>query len=233
MNAHPSVDQAAVTLEEAAYTRRSVRAYLDTPVSRATIERILRTAATAPSGSNTQPWRVWVLRGPALARLAAALSVAYLEDQPLRPEYQHYAQPLPDLHLRRRRACGLGLYSLLGIGRGDTERLRAYRVRNYQFFGAPAALVFTMDRALSHGSWLDYGMFLQTAMLAARSLGLHTCAEGSIAAYPDIVRRELSIAESELVVCGMALGYHDPTAPINRYQPARCELDEFTTFVED
>ena len=233
MNAALPADHAACTLEEAARTRRSIRAYLDTPVSREVIERILCTAATAPSGSNTQPWRVWALRGSALARLADALSRAYLEGQPLRPEYQHYAQPLPGLHLQRRRACGLGLYSLLEIGREDKERRQAYRVRNYRFFGAPAALVFTMNRALSAGSWLDYGMFLQTAMLAARGLGLHTCAEGSIAAYPNIVRRELFIEDSELVLCGMALGYADPAAAINRYQPARCPLDEFANFVDE
>ncbi|MSQ50094.1 MAG: nitroreductase [Betaproteobacteria bacterium] len=223
----------ASTVEEAAVSRRSVRAYSSEPVPRELIEQILRTAGTAPSGSNTQPWRVYVLRGQALARVSAALSAAFQADEPRRPDYEHYASPLPQPYLARRRACGVGLYSLLGIGRGDTAGTKAYRSHNFSFFGAPVGMVFTIHRSLSIGNWLDYGMFLQTTMLAARGLGLHTCPEGAIAVYPDIIRACLVIPQSELVVCGMALGFADRSAPINQFQPRRCELHEFASFIDD
>lgn len=228
----PLAQGAAAGVEEAACTRRSVRVYLPQPVSREAIERILRVAATAPSGSNTQPWRVYVTQGASLQGLSQRLQKAFLTDEPRRPEYEHYASPLPPQYLARRRECGFGLYGALGIARADLTARKAYRAANYVFFGAPVGLVFTIDRRLSLGSWLDYGMFLQTAMLTARALGLHTCTEGSIAEYPDVVRAELRLQEHELVLCGMAVGHGDPDAALNRYQPRRCSLSEFATFLD-
>jgi nitroreductase len=232
MNASPDLNSPSVTLAEAAASRRSIRAFLCRPVPRALLEKMLSMASSAPSGSNTQPWRVYVLHDECLAQLAAALAGAFMANEPRRPDYEHYASPLPEPYLARRRACGNGLYSTLGIAKGDQEGVRAYRARNYAFFGAPAALVCTIDRALCAGSWVDYGMFLQTAMLAARSLGLHTCAEGSIAEYPDLVRAQLGLEHREIVLCGMAIGYADPDAEVNHYQPRRCELSEFVTFLD-
>jgi nitroreductase len=223
----------AETLADAAFSRRSVRGFLDRPVPAELLEQVLTVAATAPSGSNTQPWRVFVLTGSRLAALGGALQAAYLGDEPRRPEYEHYASPLPELYYGRRRECGWGLYGTLGIARGERDRSKAYRATNYNFFSAPVGMVFTIHRQLNLGSWLDYGMFLQTAMLAARSVGLHTCVEGSIAEYPDIVRLHLSPGADELILCGMALGYADPAAPINAYQPRRCAVTDFATFVAD
>jgi nitroreductase len=224
---------ASTTVVEAINTRRSIRAYLDKPVPAETIRELLTLAGRAPSGSNLQPWKVYVMTGAVLGRFTRALQRAFVSREPgHRREYKYYTEPVFEPYLARRRECGWGLYGLLGIGKGDREKSRAYRARNYEFFGAPAGLVFTIDRRLEQGSWLDYGMFLQTIMLAARGFGLHTCAEAAIAEFPQLVRRELGIDEGEVVICGMALGYADPDAAINGFQPPRLAVDEYVKFCE-
>lgn len=216
----------------AARTRRSIRAYRTDPVPRDIVREIVELGRWAPSGSNIQPWRVHVLTGAALRRVIEAMRCEFMRDEPERRDYQYYTDPVEEPYLARRRACGWGLYGLLGIGRGDREKSKAYRARNYEFFGAPVGMVFTIERKLEKGSWLDYGMFLQTLMLAARAKGLHTCPEASIANYPDVVRRELGLSDEWIVVCGMALGYADPEAEINTFQPERIGVDDYATFLE-
>lgn len=220
-------------VEEAVLTRRSIRAYSDRPVPRALLERLLELAGCAPSGNNIQPWRVQVFTGKALGALSRAMREAYLADEAGHGrEYEYYTDPLHEPYLGRRRACGWGLYGLLGIGRGDYAASRAYAARNYEFFGAPVGLVFTIDRALAIGSWLDYGMFLQTLMLVARGFGLHTCPQASIASYPKIVRAHAGIGDEEVVVCGIALGYARDSEPINGFQPERIPIADFVRFIE-
>lgn len=227
------INQAAGDVFDAARTRRSVRAYQSRPVPLQTLRDIVELGRHAPSGSNIQPWRVHVLTGKTLQRVGGAIQNAFLNDEAgHRRDYEYYTDPIVEPYLARRRACGWGLYGTLGIGRGDHEKSRAYRATNYIFFGAPAGLVFTIDRKLEKGSWLDYGMFLQTLMLAARARGLHTCAEASIASYPDIVRRELELTEDWAVICGMALGYADADAVVNRFQPSRIKLEDYATFLD-
>ena len=222
----------AENVPQALLTRRSVRHYLDRPVPRETIEEILTLATRAPSGSNTQPWRVHVLTGEPLARLGADMQRAYLEDEPGHErEYKYYTEPLFDRYLERRRACGWGLYGTMGITRDMKAEMKAYRARNYGFFGAPMGLVFSIDKRLEIGSWMDYGIFLQSIMLAARHFGLHTCPQASIAEFPAIVRKHLGIGEDHMIVCGMAIGYADPDGLLNSFQPARAPLSEFVTFV--
>jgi len=216
----------------AARTRRSIRAYKTDPVPIGTVREVVALGRWAPSGSNIQPWRVHVLTGAALRRVGQALQDTFLNDEPERRDYRYYTDPVEEPYLARRRQCGWGLYGLLGIGRGDYEKSKSYRARNYLFFGAPVGLVFTIERRLERGSWLDYGMFLQTLMLAARAKGLHTCPEASIANYPDVVRRELGVTDEWIVVCGMALGYADSDAKINAFQPPRIGLDEYAVFLE-
>ncbi len=222
----------AADVFEAAQTRRSIRAYKPDPVPLETVREIVALGRCAPSGSNIQPWRVHVLTGSALKRVSDAMMREFLNDEPERRDYKYYTDPIEEPYLARRRECGWGLYGLLGIGRGDREKSKVYRARNYDFFGAPVGLVFTIERKLEKGSWLDYGMFLQTLMLAARAKGLHTCPEASIANYPDVVRRELGIADEWIVVCGMALGYADPDAQINTFQPPRIGVDEYAVFLD-
>jgi nitroreductase len=213
--------------------RHSVRAFRPDPVPRETIEEILRVAAHAPSGSNIQPWRAYVLSGAPLERLRGAMRAAYLAGEKGHGrEYKYYTDEPVEPYKARQRACGWGLYGLLGIGRGDFEKSRAYRVRNYEFFGAPVGLVFTIDRRLELGSWLDYGMFLQNIMVLARAHGLDTCPEASIAEFPKIIRAQLEIDEIEMVICGIALGYADETAPINGYRTPREELGVYARFFE-
>jgi nitroreductase len=225
--------QAAGDVFAAARTRRSIRAYRPDAVPPAVLRDIVELGRHAPSGSNIQPWRVHVLTGETLARVGGAIQAAFLNDEPgHRRDYEYYTDPVFEPYLTRRRACGWGLYGTLGIGKGDHDKSKAYRARNYVFFGAPAGLVFTIDRQLEKGSWLDYGMFLQTLMLAARARGLHTCAEASIASYPDVVRRELGLGREWVVVCGMAMGYADDGAVVNTFQPARIALEDYAVFLD-
>ena len=227
-----SAADAAADVEAAILSRRSIRAYAERPVPRPVIRRLLELAGRAPSGNNIQPWRVYVFSGEPLEALGRAMQQAFLADEPGHSrEYQYYTETLAEPYLGRRRACGWGLYGLLGIGRGDFAASRAYHATNYNFFGAPAGLVFTIDRALAIGSWLDYGMFLGTLMVAARGFGLATCPEASIASYPKIVRAHAGIGEDETVVCGMALGYPAEGAAINAFQPDRIAPEEFARFI--
>lgn len=229
----PDINQPAADVFEAVRTRRSIRAYTTEPVPRDTLRAVIDIARHAPSGSNIQPWRVHVLTGATLSRVGGAIRDAFLNDEPGHVrDYEYYTDPVFEPYLARRRECGWGLYGTLGIGRGDHQKSKAFRAGNYTFFGAPAGLVFTIDRKLEKGSWLDYGMFLQTIMLAARARGLHTCPEASIASYPDIVRRELGLTRDWVVVCGMAMGYADGDAVVNSFQPPRIALEDYAVFLD-
>ncbi len=229
----PDINQPAPEVFDAARTRRSIRAYKTDLVPHETLRDIVALGRHAPSGSNIQPWRVHVLTGATLQRVGSAIRQAFLTDEPGHVrDYDYYTDPVVEPYLARRRECGWGLYGILGIGRGDHEKSKVYRASNYIFFGAPAGLIFTIDRKLEKGSWLDYGMFLQTLMLAARARGLHTCPEASIASYPDIVRRELGLGQERVVICGMAMGYADADAVVNTFQPPRIVLEEYATFLD-
>ena len=192
--------------------------------------RLLAIASRAPSGSNIQPWKVHVLAGPALARLTDALGAAHGSGVPEGREYEYYPLTWRAPYQERRRTVGWQLYELAGVARGDRAAGQRQRGRNYAFFGAPVGLVFTIDRDLEQGSWLDYGMFLQGLMVAARGFGLDTCPMAAIANYPGIVRRELGIPGDEVVVCGMALGVADPAEPTNALVAAREPVEGFTTW---
>jgi nitroreductase len=223
----------AADVFEAARTRRSVRAYKPDVIPMQTLRDIVDLGKHAPSGSNIQPWNVHVLTGATLKRVGGAIQRAFLTDEPgHKRDYNYYTDPIVDPYLKRRRECGWGLYNTLGIGRGEHEKSKAYRASNYVFFGAPAGLVLAIDRTLEVGSWFDYGLFAQTLMLAARARGLHTCAEASIASYPDIVRRELGISRDFTIMCGIAMGYAQDDAVVNTFQPARIALEDYATFYD-
>ena len=225
--------QPAPDVFAAARTRRSIRAYKADLVPDEIVREIVALGRHTPSGSNIQPWRVHVMTGATLKRVGTAIRQAFEREEPgHRRDYDYYTDPIEEPYLARRRACGWGLYGTLGIGRGDHAKSKAYRARNYDFFGAPVGLVFTIERRLEKGSWLDYGMFLQTIMLAARARGLHTCPEAAIASYPDIVRRELAIANDWIVICGMAMGYADPDAMVNTFQPERIGVEDYAVFLD-
>ncbi len=230
----PSVSPATTDAVEAAITsRRSMRAFLSTPVPRATVERILEVAARAPSGTNTQPWKVHVLTGAAKERLSRAVRAAY--DDPAErathtEEYAYYPTEWVSPYIDRRRKVGWDLYGLLGIGKTDKARMHEQHGRNYAFFDAPVGLIFTIDRVMRQGSWLDYGMFLQNVMVAARGHGLHTCPQAAFTQFHRVIERELQLPASEMVVCGMSLGHADPHAPENRLVTEREPVSAFARF---
>ena len=221
---------AAAVVEAAIATRRSVRAFLPTPVPRALVERILDVAARAPSGTNMQPWRVHVLAGEAKERLSAAVLRAHAEGAPHGAEYKYYPDQFFEPYLARRRKVGWDLYGLLGIARGETARMQAQHARNLVFFDAPVGMIFTIDRRLEIGSWLDYGIFLGNVMTAARGHGLDTCAQAAFAPFHATIRRELGLGPEEVVVCGLSIGYEDTAAPENQLRTERVPAREFASF---
>ena len=227
--------QAQKIVDDAITSRRSIRAFLPTPVAREDIEAILSVASRAPSGSNTQPWKVHVLTGEPKARLSAAIRAAY--DDPAErarhtEEYAYYPTEWVSPYIDRRRKVGWDLYGLLGIGKTDKARMHAQHGRNYAFFDAPVGLIFTIDRVMQQGSWLDYGMFLQSIMVAARGRGLHTCPQAAFTQFHRIIEAQLAIPATEMVVCGMSLGHADPDAPENRLVTEREPVCGFARFHE-
>lgn len=214
---------------DALAARGSTRAFLERPVPRALLERVLGAARHAPSGSNLQPWQVHAVTGAPRDRLCDAVSAAAGGERAAWPwPYHYYPAEWRDPYLARRRACGWGLYGLLGIRRGDRDAARAQELRNYRLFDAPVGLFFFIDAHLGRGSWLDYGMFIQSVMLAAVGVGLATCPQAAWAPFHPIVRRHLGVPDGPTLICGVALGYADPAAPVNGYRPARAPVAEFT-----
>jgi nitroreductase len=227
---------AAAAVDAALISRHSVRAYLTKPVPRELVEDILRVAARAPSGTNTQPWKVTVLTGVAKQRLSQRIVAAY--DDPAErarhtEEYAYYPTQWQSPYIDRRRKIGWDMYGLLGIGKQDKERMHAQHGLNYRFFDAPVGLIFTIDRVMQQGSWLDYGMFLQSIMIAARARGLDTCPQAAFTQFHRIIEQELALPEHEMVVCGMSLGYADPEAVVNRLQTEREPVAGFTRFLTE
>ncbi len=233
---HPVGQLSAAALVDAAITsRRSIRAFLPKTVSQEEIEAILQVAARAPSGTNIQPWKVYVLTGAIKARLSEKiLAVAQNPEQNalLQAEYPYYPEKWVSPYIDRRRKIGWDLYNLLGLTRDDKAGMAAQQERNFSFFDAPVGLMFTIDRVLEQGSWLDYGMFLQNIMVAARGRGLDTCPQAAFLAYHQIIRDTIGFPETEMLVCGMSLGYADAEKIENSLQTERAPLAEFVKFLD-
>ncbi|HEU4460010.1 MAG TPA: nitroreductase [Methylibium sp.] len=235
MNTSPVTPESTAAVDAAIVTRRSVRAFLPTPVPREDIEAILAVAARAPSGTNIQPWKVRVLTGATLARFTAALKAVH--DDPAQAaaqqeEYAYYPRQWVAPYIDRRRKIGWDLYGLLGIGKADKARMHEQHGRNYLFFDAPVGLIFTIDRILEQGSWLDYGMFLQNIMVAARGRGLDTCPQAAFTPMHRVIAKELAFDEGEMLVCGMALGHADPAAVENTLATDREPVAGFARFLD-
>jgi nitroreductase len=225
--------QTTQAVDDAITSRHSIRAYLPTPVPRETIEEILRVAARAPSGTNTQPWKVHVLTGAAKLRLSTAIRAAFDDPEERAKhseEYAYYPTQWASPYIDRRRKVGWDLYGLLGIGKTDKARMHEQHGRNYAFFDAPVGLIFTIDRVMQQGSWLDYGMFLQNIMVAARARGLDTCPQAAFTQFHRIIEAQLGLAADEMVVCGMSLGHADPAAIENTLITEREPVQGFTRF---
>ena len=225
--------QVAETAIAAIASRRSVRGFLPDPVPLELVRHILDVAARAPSGTNMQPWTGHVVTGATLARLTAAAVEAALGDngkQGHEREYKYYPDEFFEPFLSRRRAVGFGLYDLIGIAKGDRQRMREQGARNYTFFDAPVGMIFTIDKRLEIGSWLDYGMYLENICVAARHYGLHTCAQAAWPTYHSVLRPILGIPDDHKLVCGMALGYEDTSRPENALRTARVPASDYMTW---
>jgi nitroreductase len=226
-------------VDRAIERRQAMREFLPTPVPRATIEHLLELASRAPSGTNTQPWKAYVLQGASrdalvekvcqvhdALRASPALAAEYQE------QYDYYPEKWVSPYIDRRRENGWSLYGLLGITKGDKEKMHLQHQRNYRFFDAPVGLMFTLDKVMGRGSLLDYGMFMENFMIAARGHGLHTCPQAAWNGFAKIVLPHIGAGENEMLVCGIALGYADETARVNTFRTPRVSAAEFTTWLE-
>ena len=227
------------SVDAAILSRFSARAFLNKPVEKSVLEELLQVAARAPSGTNTQPWKVYVVQGTTKDNLVSevceahnamaanpALAADYAE------EYDYYPSKWVSPFIDRRRECGFGLYGVLGIGKGDKEKMHLQHQQNYRFFGAPVGLIFTIDKVMGRGSLLDYGMFLQSVMLASRARGLHTCPQAAWNNFSKIIFKHIGAGDNEMIVCGMSLGYADETALVNTFKTTRVDARDFTHWVE-
>ena len=222
-------------VDAAITSRRSIRAFLPAAVAREDVEAILEVAARAPSGTNTQPWKVHVLTGAAKERLSGRILAAYADPAQSREhveEYAYYPREWVSPFVDRRRKVGWDLYALLGLTRENKAGMAAQHGRNYRFFDAPVGMIFTIDRVMEKGSWLDYGMFLQNIMVAARGRGLDTCPQAAFTQFHRIIAEELGLSDKEMIVCGMALGYADPDKVENTLVTEREPVSAFTRFLD-
>lgn len=220
-----------MTVTEALRARISVREFLSTPISEATLREILDAARWAPSGGNLQPWRVVAVSGD--ERIAVTeLAKRVLGENPTgeASDFPVYPEKLWEPYRSRRYELGEAMYALLGIPREDKMARLMRFARNYEFFGAPVGLFFVIDRRMGHGQWAHLGMFMQSVALAAIERGVSTCMQEAWAAVRRSLGAHFGLADSEALYCGMALGYADASQPVNRLRSERMTVDEFTTF---
>jgi len=229
----------AASVDAAIESRFSCRAFLPKPVERHVIEDILRVASRAPSGTNCQPWRVYVLQGESrdgLVRKVCDAHDAIYADPSLAAgypeEYDYYPEKWIPPYIDRRRENGWGLYGLLGIAKGEKDKMHAQHHRNFVFFDAPVGFMFTLDRVMGRGSLVDYGMFLENLMVAARARGLHTCPQAAWNNFHKLIMPHVGAGENEMLVCGMALGFADESDGVNAFHTPRVPVSEFTHWLE-
>jgi nitroreductase len=225
----------SVTIQQAMDSRMSARAFTQQAVLKETITDILHLASRAPSGTNTQPWKVYVLQGESRNSLVAKVCAAHDEIRAhpekaadYREAYDYYPEKWVSPYIDRRRENGWSLYGLLGIGKADKDKMHAQHQRNYKFFDAPVGLMFTLDKVMGRGSLVDYGMFLQSVMLAARAHGLHTCPQAAWNGFANIILPHIGAGADEMLVCGMALGYADDQDIVNTFRTPRETVESFT-----
>jgi len=221
-----------MNVSEALEQRKSVRAYLDKAVEPTKITAIFDAARHAPSGVNTQPWQIAVVSGKTKQSLQEKIEATFRGGDKGKADYGYYPTEWKEPFNSRRKECGLLMYKTLEIKREDKERQMDQWAANYRAFDAPVMLLFFMDSAMQAGSYMDYGMFLQSVMLAAVEQGLATCPQASIADYPEIIKSELGYESDTILLCGMALGYEDKDALVNSYRTSREDVDSFTQYFD-
>lgn len=228
-----------LSLIDAINSRMSARAFTAQAVPRQVLQDLLQLSARAPSGTNTQPWKVYVLQGQSRSDLVAKVCAAHdaIRANPelaaeYREAYDYYPEKWVSPYIDRRRENGWSLYGLLGIGKGDKDAMHAQHQRNFRFFDAPVGLMFTLDKVMGRGSLVDYGMFLQNVMLAARAHGLHTCPQAAWNGFAKIILPHIGASDDEILVCGMALGYADAADKVNTFHTPRVSAAEFTRWLD-
>jgi nitroreductase len=218
---------AALSFPQLLTDRRSVRAYLPTPISETALHDVLMQARQAPSGANLQPGAFVQVRGVVRDALSADLVEAWRHGREEVEDYNYFPKPMPHTLRRRQVAAAQALYGALGVARDDRAGRDAQFERNFRFFDAPVALIVTMPHDMGSGCYMDLGMTLYGLMLAAQARGLATCAIGALASYPNLIRQHLALDATSHIVCGIALGYADPDAPVNQTQTTRCALGDY------
>jgi len=221
-----------MNVKDALEQRKSTRGFLDKPVAMDKIHAILGAARHAPSGANTQPWQVAVVSGNKKQELQKLIEDAFRDGVKPKMDYQYYPEQWEDPYKARRVACGLQLYKTMGISKEDKQKRMDQWAANYRAFDAPVMLFFFIGGAMETGSFLDYGMFIQSVMLTAVEEGLATCPQAALGEYPQIVKQELGYPGYSILLCGMALGYEDASAKINTYRTPREEVETFTRFFD-
>jgi nitroreductase len=212
--------------------RHCKRSYLDRPVPNGLLQEVLVAAANAPSTRNTQLWQVAVLTGAARQRLADQLCAAFDADEPLRPDYVNRPPAPGRLYMERAEAVGAGVLRAKGVDRHDPQARRAHLRANYQFYGAPVAMILHLPADAAPGTFLELGCFLQNVMLGLQACELGSCPQYSVAGYSDRIRSELGLGADRLIVCSLAVGYPDPDARVNTFVPERAGLAEYTRWYD-
>ena len=215
---------------EAVNRRRSIRAFTSEPIAPELLREVVELAARAPSGGNLQPWRIQVLYGAALQRFRSVMTERIAQGGHDGVEYQVYPPALHEPYRTQRFELGEALYAWLGIPRADKAARQRQFDRNYDFFGAPAALFCFIDRRMQQGQWSDLGMYLQTLMLLLQERGVDSCAQEAWAAYHQTVREFVGAPSELMLFCGVAIGHADDSKPENKLQSARAPLSTFATF---
>lgn len=216
-----------MNIDEAIKTRVSIRAFKPDPVPEQIVRDILDVARFAPSGGNLQPWKVIAVSGAerdAVVALAQANLPGAEDDRPV------YPADLWEPYRSRRYKVGEDMYALLGIGRDNKPARFMHLAQNFQFFGAPVALFFVIDKGMGHGQWAHLGMFMQNVALASLERGVHSCMQEAWARMRIPLAQHFALPETEIIYCGMALGYADMTKPVNTLRSDRASVEEFATF---
>lgn len=219
----------SLTATEAVTSRRSIRAFTDEVVPQETLEEILGNASRAASGTNIQPWHVTVVQGQAKDDLVHAVQAAFDAGESSGDDI-YYPAEFVEPYLARRRKIGWDMYGLLGIERGEYDKMAAQARKNYEFFGAPVGLMFSLHKTMRSGGWLDLGLFMGNIMTVARDHGLHTCPQAAWQEFDHVVHAHLGLPEDRRFIVGMALGYEDTSAVVNELRTERAALSDFAEF---
>ena len=220
-------------LEQILNKRKSCRAFLDRPVETHLLRTIIAMAARAPSNGNLQPWQIYIVTGTALASLKQTTKKLVDDQVPLQtPEYEVYPKPLKDTYNNRRQEIGEDLYRVLGIPRDDKKKRRGQFAKNALMFNAPVGVFAYIDRSLSYGQWMDLGMYLQRVMLLCEGHGMATCAQGYWTFFHETVRQTTGASDDLMLACGIAIGFEDQDAPINKVRSSRVAVEDFAIFID-